>query len=295
MSLRIQSTLNMMGENMNRQTNFKKIEEADQLIDYLRDSSNRLRNISSKPCVLQHYTSLKSILSIIESGFWYIGNPHNMNDGLEYDHASRKAWNNKFFASFMSEQTESLAMWSMYAQPWEVGVKVSIPSNDFKRWIRETNEIYYADHNTKKIHGDQKIQVTENDIFISSVAYCNTDSKDISEQEETTCGDANNEILERVASNQQLIGYVKNTAWSYEKEVRILIRLPENYNWDGVAIKIPQYIIDSITITKGPRFESDLLTEIKKRIKWSIKTGTSLFFNRLKHIPCDNCRKGKIS
>ena len=53
--------------------------------------------------------------------------------------------------------------------------------------------------------------------------------------------------------------------------------------------QLTDYVIDSMLITKGPRFKGDLMKRLKTEINREIKTGSSLFFNKLRYTPCDGC------
>lgn len=102
---------------------FESITKADKLISYLDDSTNRFKSSEW----IHHYTSFKDAVNILNSGYLYLSTAKSMNDRDEYKHGDRQYWNNLFFSSFMSDVKESIGMWSMYSQPWEQGVKLSIP------------------------------------------------------------------------------------------------------------------------------------------------------------------------
>ncbi len=272
-------------------TDFKLITSYEGLIAYLRDSSRRLENRKGIDGYVYHYTNLRAVLSIIDSGFWFLNNPSNMNDGLEYKHAEPEVWKNIFFSSFMMEARESLAMWSMYAQPWESGVMVAIPINVFKNWVRNIDKVYKANPKTKQIDWSTYINREKLDLFISNIAYCNTDRLGEDNVEITTCGNASNYILRDVANAHELIGYVKNEAWSYEKEVRLRVDLKDNYELDGLSLPVPDEVINSMIVTKGPRFQGDLLSEFQNEINRIQHMKESLFFGKFRNIPCDFCKR----
>ena len=98
-------------------TNFKEITSTQDLIAYLSDSINRLDNTKNKSVqYVYHYTKLSNVVSIIKSRFWWLKSPKTMNDGLEFQNISEFEQSNAvFFASFMYDSSESIAMWSMYA------------------------------------------------------------------------------------------------------------------------------------------------------------------------------------
>ena len=126
-------------------SDFSKIESHRELIAYLTNANARL----SRTTVLCQYTRLDAVVNIISDRSWYLGSPRNMNDGLELQQGL-EGRDDIFFSSFMAEQRESIAMWSMYAQPWEDGIMISIPVKTFKQWMKEIKKVYRADTRTKK-------------------------------------------------------------------------------------------------------------------------------------------------
>ncbi len=261
-------------------SDFKNIKTSDELIAYLSDINRRLSNNS----MIYQYTNLSSAINIIKNGYWYLGTPKNMNDGLELQQGT-DAWDNIFFSSFMTEQKESIAMWSMYAQPWENGVMISIPVREFKQWVKDIRIVYSADPKSKKIDRNNFVYLNNAKISVTKVAYSNQNNN--KKYRLITCGSAQNSILKRL-DDPKLIGYIKNDAWSYEKEVRLRVDLGTDFDFQGVAIDIPDYLINSLTITNGPRFKGDIMEQVKSEIKKSIKTNSSLFYGNLKYIPCDH-------
>ena len=131
-----------------KSTVFKDICTPIGLLNYLSNTEKLNKN-----SMLSQYTSLNTVISIISNRYWYLGSPHNMNDGLELQFGLDKR-NDIFFSSFMAEQKESIAMWSMYAQPWSDGIMISIPIKQFINWI--TTLILFM----KPIHKQKKSNVT---------------------------------------------------------------------------------------------------------------------------------------
>lgn len=269
-------------------TNFSKLDSSEKLKHYL-SAPERIKN---SECIF-HYTRLCAAVEIIKSGYWILFNPGGMNDGLELNHLKKGDWENIFFSSFMREQKESIAMWSMYAQPWAKGVKISIKNDIFKKWIRDTKVVYAADSKTKKVI-DTPIPIGENiKIITHAIAY--TDCENISDdtKETLTFGNTHNSILRGTAHDLKLLGYIKNSAWEYEKEFRLRVDTTGDYCFDAVALKLTPEMISAMEIVKGPRFEGDLDAEMKKYIETTIKTNSSLYTGKLKKIPCDKCDKPK--
>ena len=210
-----------------------------------------------------------------------------MNDGLELSHASGFLWDKIFFASFMIEPKESIAMWSMYAQPWEKGVMIKIPVEQFKAWVNSILLISSADSSTKKAHGDD-ISYSTN-LFFHAVAYTNADSVDAGEPEIITCGGEENRVLSKATNVAELVGFIKDSAWSYENEFRLRVEVTSDHVYDAVSIQIPDAVIDTMEIVAGPRFAGNLSERIGQEIQRQLKFDQSLFSDKLKWIPCDTC------
>lgn len=267
----------------NNATNFSTINSSKDLKLYL-SAPARIK----KDVYLFHYTTLSSAISIIKSNYLILFNPKTMNDGLEFENYSEKDVKNIFFASFMLEQKESIAMWAMYSTPWDDGVKISINGKAFKKWLKKTKYIYQANSKTKKVSDTPIFTVDKENIKLSNyvIAYVNDDD---SKNEIVTCGGAKNNIIKGILKNRNLLGYVKNSAWEYEKEYRVRIDVKNDHKFDAVALKMTPELIENIEIVAGPRFKGSLEERIKKEIDIQIKTDKSLFTDKLTKMPCDKC------
>lgn len=266
---------------------FTEITTFSELIAYL-DSSERLKNRK----FLYHYTTIRNALAIFKSKTWHFGNPQNMNDMVEYRNGDPQLWKNIFFASFMAENKESIAMWSMYSQPWKDGVKITIPMPAMKEWLKSIDEILEVSPITYELTGNS-IPVNErNTVHISSVAYSNAISRDSSSDSEVLMW--SNQQNTKFANCQQiseLTGYIKDKAWDYEKEVRLKAEFENTFGYSRVAVKIPDTVLNKITISSGPLFEGDLLQRIGHELDSSFHIDQSLFAGKLNiKSMCDSCQ-----
>lgn len=264
-------------------TNFAAINDINDLKSYLL-SARRLENEK----YIFHYTTLSSALDIIKSNYWILSNPKKMNDGLEFANYSDEDTENIFLASFMKEHKESIAMWAMYAIPWEIGVKIAIERKAFVDWLKKTKCVYVANPETKEISDNPILTVDKEDIKLSHYAIAYVNDED-SKNETVTCGGAKNNIIKTVSKNRDLLGYVKNSAWEYEKEYRVRVDVKNNHKYDAVALRINPELIVNMEIVAGPRFQGSLEEQIKKEIGIQIKTDKSLFTDKLTKMPCDKC------
>lgn len=269
---------------------FRDISSPNELVRYLDDSAERLKNSG----YIYHYTTLPVLIKMLKSKKWHLANAKNMNDRLEYDNGDKKRWRNIFFSSFMTEDKESIGMWSMYAQPWEKGIKISIPSSIARKWIKRIDVLYEVSMANYEITG-YTFGLAKEQLKLSSVAYCNTDSLTKRDINEKLCwSNVSNKILRDAAHDITLTGYIKDMAWSYEKEIRIKTEFKNMYGFERVAIDLPDEVVDSMTITASPLFEGVLINEIEHEIERQLTTEHSLFTGRLNiKTICQSCELKK--
>lgn len=272
-------------------TVFKDISNPKDLIKYLCDVTRRLANSE----YIYHYTTLRSAIKIIRSESWHLTNAANMNDKLEYQNGDKSRWPNIFFCSFMTEDKESIGMWSMYAQPWEKGVKIAIPSNVVRRWIRGITKLEEISLSNFRSTGET-VEIDSNQLNLASVVYSNTDSFTKKDNIEKLCwSNAVNSNFQNAARMPELTGYVKDMAWSYEKEIRIRAEFNNRQRFQRVSIKIPDEVINSMIITASPLFEGNLMDELSRETQRQLIIDSSLFKGRLNiETICQSCELKKM-
>lgn len=272
---------------------FAAIDTPTELIRYLDDSVRRLENSE----YLYHYTTVSRVIDIIQNRTWHLGNADGMNDKMEYKNGDPNRWRNLFFSCFMCEDKESIGMWSMYAQPWEQGVKITLPKKVVRAWIKRTTDILEISTRNYKPTG-RTIPVGANgaSLRLSSVAYSNTDSMQIKgEVEKLSWSNRDNNNIKNAPRIPELTGYIKDMAWSYEKEIRIKAEFENYYDIKRVAIPLDDEVIAAMTITAGPLFSGDLMKELSREINVRLNMDRSIFTDRLNiTTPCQKCDYKKL-
>lgn len=262
-------------------TQFSTIANAADLIKYL-NSKHRFNGVKA----LSKYTRLSSVIEMFKSRYLLINNPANMNDLYEYNSFPVKQnWEKICFSSFITQSTESMAMWSMYAQPWNDGVMISIPIDSMRALVDNTRFLYEAKLNektkrycttTNKISADSILSFGRIVYFDDGVLTC-------------TENDGGNRIISDPYKIPELAGYVKDSAWDYEKEARLRVDLPEEYSSNAIFMELPDEFLSSITIMSGPRFGGNILTALPIEFRPNVKVIVSKYKEKLAWIPCDDC------
>lgn len=135
-----------------------------------------------------------------------------------------------------------------------------------------------------------------NRIWISRVAYSNQDNKEDITPETLFCGTKANQRLCAVAHQSELTGYIKDSAWNYEKEFRLKAQIQNAGEFDTVEIRLSDEFLESIRIISSPLFEGDLKEELGKEIEHQFNIGESFFTGKMKYnTVCDECNYKKQS
>ena len=175
-------------------------------------------------------------------------------------------------------------MWSMYGQPWEDGIKISIPKKTFVSWAEKIQRVFKVDSETHNIIADSPLSEDMFKASISRVAYVEWD--DSVHVFQIRCGEnAHNERIKSVDS-PMFTGLINDNAWSYEKEVRLRVDLSSAIPGKKVAVIIPDDVLDSIVITTGPRFNKPIKIKEFRNVS---DVRTSIYAGKLKYVYCDKC------
>lgn len=260
---------------------FSSITESSELIGYLSEPQ-RLNNVK----YVSKYMPLPSAVRLFSSHMLLINNPAHMNDLYEIKAFGNHAkWSKICFASFITQSSESMAMWSMYAQPWTDGVMISFPVPALKEVLRNTHTLIAAVYDEEAEHyspGDYTISA-DGRMTIARVAYIDGGTLTV------TSKDDRNTFFANPYRSPELAGYIKDAAWSYEKEVRLRVDLPDSYDQDAVFLKLPEDLLNSICITTGPRFSGNALMALPSKFRAKVRIETSRFTEALGWTPCDHC------
>lgn len=260
---------------------FNEINNSIELAQYL-TSKRKIYGLSEE--YVSHYTNYEVAKKIIAGKKIQLGNPANMNDGLEFS-SPKMDCSKMYFASFSIENSENIGMWSMYGQPWESGIKISIPKKLFVSWADKIKYVFHVKSDSNDIITTSPLTENEFKSSLSRVAYVEWDSSGNIIQ--IRCGEnSKNEKLKNIDS-QILTGLIKDAAWSYEKEIRLRVDLNNEIPDKKVAVDIPDDIMRSIIITTGPRFNK--YTSIKEFDNVS-DIRPSIFTGKLNYVYCDKCR-----
>ena len=203
-----------------------KVVKAKQLL--LRLKRNALRHANG----YVQYLTLTSLNGIVGNGKLHLSSRRRLNDLGE-------TLNERMFeASFSFGTAENLAMWCLYGVPNKEAVRVTYPAGAIKDWIEEIKDAKYRClYSYDKRSGSyQPLNAKVKRVIFADVAY--GDLKIVKHGYDFFCiSDEEN------VAGVMLEGVLKDYAWAYENEVRLVIEFDQELK-DASGRKIDVVALD---------------------------------------------------
>lgn len=269
--------------------NFSSINSTEKLIQYL-EHKERINHYDR----LFHYTNIESVKKIVQTQGLVLSTVDNMNDQREKRSFGEDVWKQIRIASLMEADVESIAMWSMYSFPWEYGARISFDAKKLRKCICSNPEIYEGVINGGNIDWNYQKRLSPDDYNLSlgAVAYSDKlfpETKDA----EISWSNKHNKLLKNKITAADMAGYIKHTAWDYEKEIRILFKAKGKPVSEKLLVKLSDEVIDSMHVMLGPLVSGEAKKELEGVT--GINTEKSMYTDYLNIKTCSRCEHGKYT
>ncbi len=188
------------------------IQSSDSLANGLRINGSQHQNYKM-------YTSMERALGTLISGYIYLSNGNTWNDVPDHYFMETK---NAFATCFSCSTKENIAMWMLYgAEHGKNGAMLNFYPSVLKELMNsEIVEMGAFDHHKQfTVQHILKRSKKDFEIFLSDVVYVDECKNG---KFRLTCGDEH-VIAEGMILDHRDI-FIKNYAWSYEKECRLIVR-----------------------------------------------------------------------
>lgn len=216
------------------------IKDTETLLSYLKNPAGGLRSA-------YHYTNLESLYQIFSNKTLRFSRMSKMNDYFEREFFCND--HDFFFCLSKSkeDENENFGMWAMYGnlnskknkEAKNIGVKIYFPKGTLKQICNENKNLYiYSVAYTNLIDNYRNL----NDFTIHVDSY------------DATIKDFNKE---------QCSGFLKDTAWRYENEMRL--RIPattENITDKTKDISISDKILQNLKVYPSPIYDVNEIEQI---------------------------------
>ena len=260
---------------------FQRLSSSNALIGFL-------KNVSHEHRFFYHFTTASALSSIFKTMKWKFSSARKTNDLHEFaSKGSFDEWKYIFSCSLSHGDEDNIGMWKMYGDRKD-SICLKIKKEAILNWIHdiESNKNNCCTFNTKKFeeHGLEIENVSMHDI-----AYIH--GWQIPQQSLLSWGNITNSVdwTENISSEACLTGFIKNSAWEYEKETRIMIRLSPYSHYNQI-FEIPGevYLKVSDTLIRGIEeiSISPFATESKDKIYGNIQTVLKGLDNKTLHHIC---------
>ncbi len=240
-----------------------------------------------------HYTTFDNAIKIIKNKSFFLtrGNSTSMNDQHEPTiNEDSNIWDKTYIGSFAFGGNENMAMWGLYGLPKENAVRITIPKKAMESWFDSINEIHgiTIENNVP----EYKSVNNKFDKYLSDIVYIDTiQDPNLSKLywNDNSLRIKPSESITSIADELDMIGFIKNFAWKYENEVRLLIRTEPNTKHEKISVNIPEEVTKNISITAGPCFNGDIGERLKEN-QCDNKVSESIFKGLVNYkILCSMC------
>lgn len=199
-----------------------------------------------------HYTTVKSLLSMIKSQKFHLSAGSEMNDLLETQKGSHERWKKLYISSFSFGSNENMAMWGIYGDPLNEALRLKFSCANLNKVIKsaqKSQQIYCACFNPENLTYSYEEIKTAFTIKLVDVIYY---TKSSLEYDKKKIFLKKYPDVKNCTSNSDFTGYLKNQAWFYENETRIVVEFEKPLrNVSTVAIDFSE-ALQSLFITSSP-------------------------------------------
>ncbi len=203
-----------------------------------------------------HYTNLTSLYQIYHNKTLRLSNMEKMNDKYE-----KKLFpcNDFFFclSKALDDEVENFGMWAMYGKllaneikPENIGVKIYFPKEVLQSLCEHTENL--------SIHSIAYTNLVEN--------FENSDKKD-RPKNKTFIIDHSKGITIADFERQRLCGFIKDTVWHYENEIRLRLKFTSQHAMKETEdIQISSDLLSKLKVYPSPLYEISYIKEIFKTL-----------------------------
>ena len=224
---------------IDRGNEFSQLSSFDSIVKFLSDRG--MSHIGG----YYHYTTIDSLKGMLKSKKLHLSLGRRMNDLLEIQNCDPKAWNSLYVVSFSYGSNENMALWGIYGNPFPDAVRIKFYLREMKQLLSSTQYKIYRFNKDDKQNPYTPLLSAKSEIKLVDVAY---------EHKKNLRWNHMSNFQLKTYNVPEMIGMLKNAAWEYENEVRILIKVyldEEKSIPETIAIDCEK-ILKRVVIMGGP-------------------------------------------
>lgn len=219
----------------------------------------------------RHYSKCDRIKKVLETGYIYLNNGQNWNDTVDRENfQNNDSGKTNFGLCLTYSMSESIAFWMLYSR--FDGRMINFSQKVIKDIINNTSTVNIGQFISNNFVSLKEYNLKHNEIFISDVIYYDTDSN-YPDKYRINHSDEKREYVDKAIIDN--LHFIKKTnAWSYEKECRLIIQLPNDII--DIIKKNPKYK-PSQPISTQIKISDDLIPQLKERVIESPNTSNTTY------------------
>ena len=203
---------------------FKKLDTLDSVKDFLDLRAARHNNYF-------HYTSVTALRAMLQSKKLHLSLGKTMNDLFEIQKIDPEKWERLYVASFSFTSNESVALWHIYGNPFNQAIRIQFSRTAVLKMLEKLkNCLKCKDVSLNERYYDIR------KAGLVDIAYVQNDQKSL-RWNKALLSDITCPQISRI-HEEKLAGYIKNVAWEYEMETRLLVELGSNDKFTKFPDKI---------------------------------------------------------
>ena len=179
-----------------------------------------------------HYTNIRALKSMLRSKMLYLSLGKKMNDLLEIKKIAPERWERLYVASFSFGSNESVALWHIYGNPLDTAIRIQFS----KKSILDVLAQLRIDMKCRAVC-PSNCHCNIKTASLVDIAYIHNNQKSVRWNKAILSANICPEI-ELIQQESCLAGYIKNIAWEYESETRLLVELSKDNRMDKFPDRI---------------------------------------------------------
>lgn len=181
------------------------------LLKMLRESARKHKN------GLLHYTTMPAFKSMIDSGKVYFSLLQSSNDKNECKD------NRHYMMCLTYGKEENIGLWGIYGVPWEKSIRLKFPNREIMDWLESAEKKDLQYYGIRNRGNPVLLKDASPKVLICDVAYYGCDGNIFTHDGTNYRVTYNGRSGRKPYQYPCLAPYVKKWAWSYEREVRIVL------------------------------------------------------------------------
>ena len=228
----------------------------------LKDAVGLIRNAGALHKTYSHYTTLRTLLPLIEHGEWWLtrATSKQFDDLIESrKYGEKETLRRLYFTCFSYQQSESAAMWRLYSDCGDDAVRIILSKTVLKTWVEGLMAKELRVYPIRGGEVDRSKCLVVKSASVYDVLYASVEDGDgACVRARSLCwNDCFTKAIDDLREEKRSAGasgVLKDYEWRFEYESRLAVELAEDagVDCDRIAVEVPKDVLAKMTFTRSP-------------------------------------------